>query len=422
MTEDPIAVLERELVDAARRRASGRPRVRRRLSVGALASAALIAVALAVAGGAVILLGGHKRPAAATATDRSRQQLIDILAVLRRPQTKTDRSYPKNIARPRPLMALGGGAPDIPLIRYATTTPWGERLFFVPMKPPTASEIAASVNQFPRRLRPQAARDIARQAARGETLGVFSSSGGGGDASASDIKAGYSLGTEGAGRSFAGGSTRTRLILVVPGGVAKVVFVLPRQPAAALYGAPVYKHSLIVPVLVHDNVAAVQVDRQLPSGRPPMIWYAAGRHVIKRIGDFSSVNRVIAPPKPALETPLSRAAERNPSTPNRVWVTPQTGGRHTAFRVHFRVLLTDADYHYTFSGTHCPQFTFPGGTGGGPNDLRGDLWSDPLTAVQGQALCSGTYRVSVTVMDLGRYGNLKHPARPFGSATFTVGP
>jgi hypothetical protein len=48
--------------------------------------------------------------------------------------------------------------------------------------------------------------------------------GGGGDASAADIQAGNSLETEGAGRSFAGGSTRTRLVLVVPDGVAKVTF------------------------------------------------------------------------------------------------------------------------------------------------------------------------------------------------------
>lgn len=420
MTDDPIAVLERELVDAARRRASGRPRSRRRLSVGALASAALIAVALAVAGGAVIVLRGHKRPAATTATDRPRQQLIDILAVLRRPQTKADRSYPKNITRPRPAMAFGGGAPDIPLIRYATTTPWGERLFFVPIKPPTPDQIAASVNQFPRRLRRQAARDIARQAARGETLGVFSSSGGGGDASAGDIKAGYSLGTEGAGRSFAGGSTRTRLILVVPDGVAKVVFVLPRRPAAALHGAPVYKHSLRVPVLVHDNVAAVQVDRQLPSGRPPMIWYAADGRVIKRIGNFTKANHVIAPPRPGPPTALSRAAQHDPSTPNRVWVTPALGAPHSNFKVHFRVLLNDADYRYHLSGTSCPAITVNGGDGGGSMDLRGRIWSDVVDAVAGQTWCPGTYHLSATVMDLGRYGSLKRPATPFGTATFTV--
>ena len=43
-----------------------------------------------------------------------------------------------------------------------------------------------------------------------------------------------------------------------------------------------------------------------------------------------------------------------------------------------------------------------------------------MDAVSGQTWCPGTYHVSVTVSDLGRSGNLKHPARPFGTATFTV--
>jgi hypothetical protein len=90
--------------------------------------------------------------------------------------------------------------------------------------------------------------------------------------------------------------------------------------------------------------------------------------------------------------------------------------------VHFSVLLTGADYAYTVTGARCPQFTFPGGTGGGPNDIRGDVWNDPLSAVQGQTLCSGTYHVAVTVMDLGRYRRLTHRAKPFGTATFTVHP
>lgn len=66
------------------------------------------------------------------------------------------------------------------------------------------------------------------------------------------------------------------------------------------------------------------------------------------------------------------------------------------------------------------QITFPGGGGGGPTDIRGRIWSDRLDAVRGQTWCPGTYHVSVTVMDLGRAGHLKHPARSFGIAPFTV--
>jgi hypothetical protein len=207
----------------------------------------------------------------------------------------------------------------------------------------------------------------------------------------------------------------------VPDGVAKVTFMLARQPNGNDYGAPTYTHPLGVTVPVHDNVAAAQVDRECCSGRPPMIWYAANGQVIKRIGDFAKVNRVNAAPKPGPQTSLSRAAQRDPSTPNRVWVTPSVGTPHTTFKVHFRILLNGAGYRYRFTGTRCPRYTFPGGTGK-PNALRGGLWSDPVRAVTGQALCPGTYHVAVSVMDLGRFGNLKPTVKPFGAATFTVRP
>jgi hypothetical protein len=151
-----------------------------------------------------------------------------------------------------------------------------------------------------------------------------------------------------------------------------------------------------------------------------MIWYAADGHVIKRIGNFAGANRVVPPPQPAPETPLSLAAERDPSTPNPVWVTPSNGGPHANFKLHFRILLNDADYSYKLSGTSCPAVTVNGGSGGGTLDIRGRIWSDAVDAVAGQAWCPGTYHLSATVMGLGRHGNLKHPARPFGTARFTV--
>lgn len=349
-----------------------------------------------------------------------RRQLINIIGVLRRPQSKADLSPPvlSQLATGPGLEAALRGTPDLALVRFATVTAWGEKLFFVPMKPPTPKALATLERQRP----PFPSSLIRRISRRGETLGVYSRGGGGGGATAADIEAGYSLGTEGAGRTFAGGSTHTRLILVVPDGVAKVVFILPRQSTGAGYGTPVYKRALQFAAAVHGNVAAVQVDRQCCTERQPMIWYAADGRVIKRIGNFSTVNRIITPPKPGPETALSRAAERNPSTPNRVWVTPSIGGPHTNFMLHFRVLLTDADYSYRLSGTRCPAITVNGGDGGGSMDLRGKTWSDVVDAVQGQTWCPGTYHLSATVMDLGRYGALKHQAKPFGTATFTVRP
>jgi hypothetical protein len=235
------------------------------------------------------------------------------------------------------------------------------------------------------------------------------------------IESGRAFSIQGAGRAFAGGSTKARLILVVPDGVVKVTFVLPRQPFPGLATGPIYRHSTRITASVHDNIAAVAVDREIESP-PPMVWYAADGSVIKTIGSVARADRVVPPPKPGPETPLSRAAERDPSTPNPVWVTPRVGGPHTDFTLHFRVLLNDADYSYQLSGTTCHAIRIGGGSGGGTNDIRGRIWSDPLSAVQGQTWCPGTYHVSATVMDRGRYGQLKHPAKPFGSATFTVHP
>ena len=154
-----------------------------------------------------------------------------------------------------------------------------------------------------------------------------------------------------------------------------------------------------------------------------MIWKAADGRVIKRIGSPAAAARVIAPPRPATPTtPLARAAERSPSTPNPVWVAPSIGGPQAHFTVHFRLLLNDADYRFTYSGTRCPRVTLSaGGGGGGRRSPRADLERRPRRR-PGQTWCPGTYQVAVAVGDLGRRGALKQPAKPFGRATFTVRP
>lgn len=413
MRDDPITLLERELVDAARRRAvvaderagsSHEPRgpwpalrpARRRRSLGSFTAVMLSGLAVAIALGALLALHGHEPPArpapAAHQVVPGRRQLIDILAVLRRPQAKADLRSPA-IAR---LLAHGPelpgmlGTADLSLVRRAAVTPWGSGVFLIPVKPSPQSRGA-------------------------EAISLFVDSGGGCCATAADIERYGETTTEGAGRSFAGGSTQSRLVTVVPDGVRRVVFYF--SPQAIPAGGPVYRQDLEVAAWVHGNIAAVQVPRQCCAGGPAQIWQGADGRVIKRIGNFSPPS---PPPQPGPETALSRAAERNPSTPNRVWVTPTAGGPRTTFSVHFRLLLTDADYKYRIIGTPCPQYTFAGGGGGGAGDIRGRIWSESLNNVRGQALCPGTYHVSVSVMDLGRYGNLKHPARPFGTATFRV--
>lgn len=394
-----------------------RPRWGVRRFAGRVLTAAVVVVSLVIAGGAVILFGGHRRPVTSPAVS-GRQQLIDIIGVLRRPQTKADLAGEQLPPFRYPGSFGLDGIPDRRLVRYATTTPWGERLYFVALRP-TAKQVASYS-------RPQL-RSLFRD--RPETLGVFSQSGYDGGGTAATIEAHGGLETEGAGRNFNEGSTATRLILVVPDGVAKVTFVLSRQPDRGNPYAPTYAHSLDVSVPVHDNIAAVQVDRDCCSGRPPMVWYGPAGQVIKRIGNPASANRIIPPPKPGPETPLSRAAQRNPATANRLWVTPSVGGPHSDYTVHFHVLLNYADYDYRISRPPGGCSTVGLKTGGGlfttrGTDLRGTTWSDPLGAPRGShgTWCAGTYRISVAVLGLKPNGDFEYLARPFGTATFTVRP
>lgn len=413
--------LERQLIRAAERatethqqQAGGRSAHARTVADGfALVMAAAVTIVIGV--GALILLGSHKPLTAGRAGTPGRQQLTAILGVLRRPQTKADLN--QKVLSQLPSGLAFQGKPDLPLVRFATTTPWGERLYFVPIKPLTAQQLASLQHRFPH----LAARDLANLRTQGETLSVFSSQGGGGASTVATIQAGKAMAFEGAGRAFAGGATRTKLILVVPDGVAKVQFVLPRQPQPGVPGTHIYPSSNNVTVRVHDNIAAAEVPRNLPGVAVPMIWYSPNGAVLHRFGNLAAVNRVVAPPQPGPETQQSRAAERNPSTPNRVWVTPVVGGPHTKFLLHFRVLLNGADYHYRLTGTRCPAITLNGGDGGGGAlGLRGRIWTDAVDAVDGQTWCPGTYHLSATVMDLGSHGSLTHPATAFGTATFTV--
>ncbi len=248
--DDPIAVLERELVRAARRMGAGeetvslpgarrgpgrgdRTRGRRAVpprSPGTVAVLLSTAAVIAIVLGAVVALGGHQRPRrpspapSAAASTSGARQLVDILGVLRRPQTAVDRSSALGSRFSDGLLGLAG-TPDLALMRYATTTPWGERLYVVPMNPPTARQIESFAQRFPG-ARGQLAR-LARP--RPETLMVFSAGGFGGAGDATMIEQGRAIGTEGAGRSFAGGSTATRITVVVPDGVAKVKFVIPAR-------------------------------------------------------------------------------------------------------------------------------------------------------------------------------------------------
>jgi hypothetical protein len=99
-----LPTVRRQLVEAVERRAQPAwratlarrlgPRRRRRPTAAHIAIAALCAVPVVIAAGALVLLGAHRAaptPPAQARPETARQQLIDQFAVLRRPQTPADR-------------------------------------------------------------------------------------------------------------------------------------------------------------------------------------------------------------------------------------------------------------------------------------------------------------------------------------------
>ena len=230
MNDDPIALLERELVKAAGRqtasRGSGRPLGAGRIA-GGLATAAVVAVALVIGAGALMLARGHHRVAIPTQTssgraNSGRQQLIDDIGALRRPQTYVDLHSPaiarllstsKNGIEP----SRGWGAPDRALIRRASAR-WGG-IFLVPVKPTRGrgeEGLLWATSRF---------MDCCATAAELKAFGEVNNAG--------QVK------RRGAGR----GQAIDRFVAVVPDGVTKVQL-----------------GRLLMPV--HDNVAAAQASGQ----------------------------------------------------------------------------------------------------------------------------------------------------------------
>lgn len=126
MSDDPIALLERELLDAARRRARaadgddvGRRRTLRRRVPGALAVAASVLLVVVIAGGALLALrsGGRSGRQSAAALVAP---WADRLATLRRPQDRLDQ-----LELYREGDILPTGVVDPGSVRFARRTPWG---------------------------------------------------------------------------------------------------------------------------------------------------------------------------------------------------------------------------------------------------------------------------------------------------------
>ena len=393
--------LEQQLIDLATRAAPSKPTRRRRLPApGATVTVFAAAFALAIAAVAIITLGHRSQtpapPPSATVAPAARA-LVSELAILRRRQTSADLNSP-NLSR---FLQLHGpsdprrqrGQPIRSLIRLAAVTSWGERVYLVPFLAPNGTT----------------------------TLGLVANGG-------SCCVTAAGIASNGMG-SLSGGPSGNQVVVVVPDGVAKVAILLPRQ---GIPGEPAYKHTLAITVPVHNNVAAFQSTRYADDiGLNHMIWYGTTGQIVRRIGNSRNLNRVIPPPKPSPPTTLSRRAKADPATPNPVWVTPRIGGPHTTFTISFRLLINGAAYQYLFSGPGGPRCRGKtptrggGGIGGGPDDIRGQIWSEPFppapprgVAPSVAAWCPGTFHVSVSAFDVpGRSGKF-YP--PFATVTFTV--
>ncbi|MGH2915914.1 MAG: hypothetical protein ACRDMX_13100 [Solirubrobacteraceae bacterium] len=278
MIDDPIVLLERELVGAARRRAAVAP-AHRRSAAAAVALSAAAAIAVAVVAAALVGLGGHAtpgtvgqrgvvRPGGGTSTTLDRR-LLTILGVMRRPQTVLDRRILRQSGLPNGPVTPLTGTVVASSARLATIAPWGSHVLLALVNAPTPAQLA----HLPRAFR--------HAAHAGLTLWVDHGGGGGAD-TASMVQAGKEWSLDGAGRSFAGGSTAARFYVVVPDGVARVAFYLPARRVSA--SGPTYSHGLTVTAQVHDNIAAVEIHRDVCCAPPLMTWYAADGRVIKRIG------------------------------------------------------------------------------------------------------------------------------------------
>lgn len=266
------------------------------IPAGALGTLGAVAVTVVIAVGALIFLGGphHRSVPAVVAVEPSAQPLTNILGVLRRPQTKVDRD-PFLLQRPlfRSSLLRGTlGTPELALMRLATVTPWGAKVFLVPMKPPTQAAIA----KLPPRQRARAEQKRAREG-RGDRLGLFTVGNDGGGSCCAIAET-----IEQAGAAMWGGtSSLTQLVLVVPDNVAKVTVLIPRQEGR---GARISKRSLSLSAKVHANVVAIEIDRGVDDPLQYMIWYGPKGKIVKRFGSSRNLNQVI----PSVD----RGADTNP--------------------------------------------------------------------------------------------------------------
>ena len=345
----------------------------------------------------------------------SLDQLVGEYAVLRRLQTAADRVNP---GRLNGFLQASGSAPGVGVLATETAIPSLTRVvtsdgvtvaLFVARVTPERAVLRN--NKVARSLESSAAARSLDQSVRGYELWARIA----GEGSGLHL-VGLGPGTS----ALVTGSSEFqapngRGVDVVPDDVARVSWDRPRLFDAATLG---YHPAFTAQARAHNNLVVAPVANPWPP--TTAVWYAASGQVIARIHnpDAEGAQYGIGLSRPGHESPLSREAERDPATPNRVVVVPQTGTLDTTFRVVFHVLLNGRRYgqHIT-GGPHAgcitpPPYARSGSLTGPSTNLRGDTFQGIL---RHQVSCPGTYHISVYV-----YGKGNQAYRPFGSASFTV--
>jgi hypothetical protein len=272
-------------------RVAGRTRQLIALSVPVLVTFAVVAVVLSVGHTSRQTIAPTARPNSVA----SRQRLISILGVLRQPQTKAAADFHQT-GWPTPPKPGSQIAPDRALVRLATTTPWGTKVFVVPLTPPS--------NKVERK-------DL------GETVAVWVQ--GIGWADFNPVDSLQSEGGWGPGQAVTepNGTKLYRTFALVPDGVTKVAIYPQAKLGRSTDPGP------LVSATVHNNVAVFQTHAHGPG---PVLgyWYGSDGRIIKRLGFKQPLHithqqppRLTRPNRPVWCPTVFHAQTARMSTPNR---------------------------------------------------------------------------------------------------------
>lgn len=238
------------------------------------------------------------------------------------------------------------------------------------------------------------------------------------------------------------------IVAVVPREVARLSWIWPRDFESSTLS---FLPRLTESATVTDNVAVLHAPARYTSGAQfspeTVVYYRADGSVLARYtnpGDdtLQSEHTFEAQTTPGPQTTLSRRAQRDPSTPNRVLVLPDVTkltrfkipGRHRTFYqltptplLVFNPLLNHRYYYARVTGGPRPACddNYPSrlvkraearrdafrARYGHDTNVRGSTYSGLFVTVS----CRGTYRIAVSVLN-----NHALPYKPFATVTLTV--